>query len=387
MKTSPITFVALSCLGAVSACGQATVNFSDFVSGVVFSHIYGPQTNEPGAALVGNIATPYSPTTPWGDFPVGTTVYNGVLMGGAATGPTNQLDLTNGYLYTVELWGAPGDNVPESDLGLLYGSNLRTGPSTNSAGFFVPISFIAAYNFYWELSWTGSGTFQLRAWYNGGGTIPDWNTAQYQGVLQGPSPAFNIDGLGSLPLGLPSNLAGLQSFNLYSPSLEQGLPFIFSQPSPTTVSVGGTAQFWVETYGALGYQWHLNGTNLTDNSRISGSQTANLTISEVQLSDAGNYQLSLQNFSGTTNSDAATLTVTVPPPMLQVAVSAPTNGSFSFRFSAMVSQPYQIQYSSNLGAATWFNLGGPLTSSSGSITVTDSATNTVRFYRVVAKPQ
>jgi len=387
MKPFFITNVALACLGAVSACGQATVNFSDFVSGVVFSHIYGPQTNEPGAALVGNIATPYSPATPWGDFPTGTTVYNGILLGGSATGPTNQLDLTNGFLYTVELWGAAGDNVPESDLGLLYGSNLRTGPTTNSAGFFVPISFIAAYNYYWELPWTGSGTFQLRAYYNGGGSIPDWNTAQYQGVLQGTSPTFNIDGLGSLPLGLPSNLAGLQSFNLYSPYGVSGLPLIFSQPSPANVSMGGTAQFSVETYGALGYQWQLNGTNLTDNSRISGSQTANLTISEVQLSDAGNYQLSLQNFSGTTNSDAATLTVTVPSPMLQVAVSAPTNGSFSFSFPAPASEPYQVQYSSNLGSAVWFNLGGPLTSSSGSITVTDSATNTVRFYRVVLGSQ
>jgi hypothetical protein len=332
--------------------------------------------------LTGNIATPYSPATPWGDFPTGTTVYNGVLLGGSASGPTNQLDLTNGFLYTVELWGAAGDNLPESDLEPLYESNLRTGPSTNSAGFFVPISFTA--NDYWALTWNGSGTFQLRAWYNGGGSVPDWNTAQNEGVTQGTSPTFNVDDLGSLPVGLPSNLAGLQSFNIFQPLIgAAGLPLILSQPSPTTVSLGETAQFSVQSYNALAYQWQFNGTNLTDNSRISGSQTANLTISGVQLTDAGNYQLSLQNFAGTTNTATATLAVTQARPTLQVTVSAPTNGSFSFSFPAAASQPYQIQYSSNLGSAVWSNLGSPLISSNDSITVTDSATNAVRFYRVV----
>jgi hypothetical protein len=51
MKPSPITILVIACLGAVSASGQANINFSDFVSSVVFSHIYGPQTNDPSVML------------------------------------------------------------------------------------------------------------------------------------------------------------------------------------------------------------------------------------------------------------------------------------------------------------------------------------------------
>jgi hypothetical protein len=204
--------------------GQGSVNFSDFVSGVVFSHVYGPQTDDPANALTGNIATVYSPGTPFGDYPPGATSYNGPLLGGASTGPTNQTDFTNGFLYTAQLWAAPGDDAPVSSLQPVgqYTTTLRTGPTMNAAGFIIPLSFTSS-NADPGIpgTWAGSATCQLRVWYNGGGTIPDWATALMSGVLIGSSPPFNVDGLVSadgLPPALPANLAGLQSFNLFYPN-------------------------------------------------------------------------------------------------------------------------------------------------------------------------
>ena len=222
--------VGLSCfilawlLGLEDAFAQGTINFSDFVSGVVFSHVYGPQTNDPSIALVGNIPTPYSPSTPFGDWPTGTAIYNGSLLGGSATGPTNQLDFTNGFLYTAQLWAAPGDNNPENLLQpvLQYTTTLRTGPGTNSAGFIVPLSFTETNpDPGIPLAASGSATCQLRVWYNAGGAIANWSMAQSEAVLSGASPLFNVDHLPSgtnFALELPANLAGLQSFNLHLPS-------------------------------------------------------------------------------------------------------------------------------------------------------------------------
>ncbi|MEJ0089922.1 MAG: LamG-like jellyroll fold domain-containing protein [Limisphaerales bacterium] len=65
------------------------------------------------------------------------------------------------------------------------------------------------------------------------------------------------------------------------------------QPQSQTAIVGDNVIF---TGGAIGdsplnYQWYFNGNPLTDNGRITGSGSTNLSISNVQTSDAGNYNL------------------------------------------------------------------------------------------------
>lgn len=89
---------------------------------------------------------------------------------------------------------------------------------------------------------------------------------------------------------------------------------VLSQPQNITSIVGGTATFTVVALGTppLSYQWQFYETNLTDNGRISGSQSSSLTISNLVLGDAGNYQVIVANAYGSTNSDVATLTVTCP---------------------------------------------------------------------------
>ena len=91
-------------------------------------------------------------------------------------------------------------------------------------------------------------------------------------------------------------------------------PAIVAQPQNSTNAVGTTATFSVTASGTLplSYQWQHYGTNLLDGGRISGARTNQLTIANVQLSDAGPYSVIVANLVGATNSTNATLTVNAP---------------------------------------------------------------------------
>jgi len=76
------------------------------------------------------------------------------------------------------------------------------------------------------------------------------------------------------------------------------LPTVSLETNYYYAAIGGTVVFQAsaanrDTNGnALGYQWQLNGTNLSDNGTYSGTTTAHLTISNVTAAQAGtNYQL------------------------------------------------------------------------------------------------
>ncbi len=87
------------------------------------------------------------------------------------------------------------------------------------------------------------------------------------------------------------------------------LPVIISQPTSQTVCVGFTADFSVMATGAqpLSYQWNYNGTN------IDGATNTSLTLTDVQLSQAGNYAVTVTNLYGSVLSSNGILTVILPP--------------------------------------------------------------------------
>lgn len=85
-------------------------------------------------------------------------------------------------------------------------------------------------------------------------------------------------------------------------------PSITTQPSSTTVTVGQTASFTVAANGTapLSYQWRFGSTNI-------GSNSAILSLANVQVADAGSYTCVVTNSSGSVTSNAAALTVNAVP--------------------------------------------------------------------------
>jgi uncharacterized delta-60 repeat protein len=92
-------------------------------------------------------------------------------------------------------------------------------------------------------------------------------------------------------------------------------PVIISQPRSRTNVVGTTATFTVTATGTapLSYQWYKDNVALTDNGRISGSTSSNLTIAHVQFQDHGAYIVTVSDVAGSVTSEVANLKVVVPP--------------------------------------------------------------------------
>jgi hypothetical protein len=82
-------------------------------------------------------------------------------------------------------------------------------------------------------------------------------------------------------------------------------PSVTSQPANQRNPVHGIASFSVGVTGStpFSYQWQFDGTN------IDTATNSTLTITNVQSTNAGAYQLTISNIAGTTNSSSAVLTV------------------------------------------------------------------------------
>ena len=82
-------------------------------------------------------------------------------------------------------------------------------------------------------------------------------------------------------------------------------PGILTNPAAQSVFVGGSATFSVTATGTapLFYQWRFGGTNLA------GANTNAYSLTNIQLTNAGNYSVVITNFAGSITSSPALLTV------------------------------------------------------------------------------
>jgi uncharacterized repeat protein (TIGR03803 family) len=140
------------------------------------------------------------------------------------------------------------------------------------------------------------------------------NIYSFHGGTDGASPK------GGLTLATNGNFYGVTSAKGKNNdgtifSLSAVNPFVVTQSVNQTFVSGSTVTFSVAAGGSapLAYQWQLNSTNLTDNSRIIGSRTASLTITDIRTADAGNYTVVVQNAGGAVTSAVMVLAVTEHP--------------------------------------------------------------------------
>jgi alpha-tubulin suppressor-like RCC1 family protein/Zn-dependent metalloprotease len=152
-------------------------------------------------------------------------------------------------------------------------------------------------------------------------------------------------------------------------------PSIMTQPTNQTVVVGGTATFTVMAGGTppLGYQWYFNWTDL-----VAGATNSSLTLTNVQISQAGSYAVLVTNPYGSVFSTNAVLTVnTSGPPVIlsqpaNQAVLAGDSAAFSVVAGGTPPLRYQWRFNgTNLSGATntWLTLTNVQLSQAGNYTV------------------
>lgn len=112
-------------------------------------------------------------------------------------------------------------------------------------------------------------------------------------------------------------------------------PAIVSQPAGASTVPGSNVIFSVTAAGQppLNYQWRFDGVNLSDNSRITGSQETTLAIQNLSLSDSGNYDVVVANSFGSVTSQVATLDVAYILPVITCATNAAGQQGHDFNFA------------------------------------------------------
>jgi hypothetical protein len=151
-------------------------------------------------------------------------------------------------------------------------------------------------------------------------------------------------------------------------------PSITTQPTSATVIQGGSATFSVTAAGTtpLGYQWYFNGTNL-----LVGATNFTLTITNIQITNTGNYFVVVSNVIGGVTSTNVSLTVLVPPAITtqptNVTVIQGSNATFSVTAAGTTPLNYQ-----------WYSNGTNqlIGATNASLTVSNVQTNNAGNYSV-----
>jgi hypothetical protein len=126
-------------------------------------------------------------------------------------------------------------------------------------------------------------------------------------------------------------------------------PVITTEPANITQNAGSTGTFTVAYTGtAPSFQWYKGATPLADGGNVSGSVTATLILTDVQVADAASYNLVLSNAAGSVTSSVVSLTVndpfiTVQPQPAAVVVA----GTASFTVTAGGGSTLHYQWLSN----------------------------------------
>jgi len=152
---------------------------------------------------------------------------------------------------------------------------------------------------------------------------------------------------------LPASLATVLRTKLDGQS-SAGAPIITAPPVTQTTVVGGSAIFSVTALGdaPLSYQW------FKDDVLIDGATSSVLTLSNVQASDVGGYDVVVSNAVGATTSTAAQLIITGLPPVVTTSPTSQTvNAGSNITFSLIANGSPTLYYQwrkdgSPIGGAT-----------------------------------
>lgn len=168
-----------------------------------------------------------------------------------------------------------------------------------------------------------------------------------------------------------ANFVGQSVTSQVATLIIQAPPTLTSGPENQSVTVGGSAMFSVTATGSspLMFQWSLNGINLP------GATSAALTLTNLGLSQAGTYTVTVTDGNGATSQASAVLTV-VTIDVLPVVTVAGRRGSM-----------YRIEYAEAVETNTWSTLALVTIGENPYLFVdTTSPRPSRRFYRAILLP-
>ena len=142
-------------------------------------------------------------------------------------------------------------------------------------------------------------------------------------------------------------------------------PIIITQPTNHLVTVGDSVSFSVTASGTtpLSYQWRLNTTN------IAGATNAMLTLNTVQLSDAGNYSVTVTNLYGSATSSNARLKVNQPPVANATATAPLVISVNNSNATVILNGSLSYDPDGNFLQYTWYQTGSSSPIASGVVAV------------------
>ena len=268
-----IILISLLAIFAVSAFAQGTISIGNGTTTTRFP-IYGPQVGSEGVQTVGSSSLSH---------PTGTTVYTGGLLSGTR--------------YRIEFWAGPSSATDFSGLSLITTTTFRTASNpfvlpngiTTSVGGSIP-----------GVPADAQAKLAVRVW----DTLSEVGGAGYQFAgIRGQSPTLSLSGALGGGVTTPPAWVG-QSFSLtgYPPSTA---PTINTHPASASITEGESFNLNVVAGGSptLSYQWRKEGLPL------SGATTSMLSFTNVSIGDAGNYDVVVGNYLGSTTSSIAVLQV------------------------------------------------------------------------------
>jgi hypothetical protein len=154
-------------------------------------------------------------------------------------------------------------------------------------------------------------------WFRNGTTIAGATSASYSIA------SITLAEAGTYTVSVTNSYGSATSSSL--PVVVQTAPQITTQPANRTAAIGRTVLLSVSATSSLQpvtYIWRRGGIALVSGGRLSGTATGELSIQNVQLSDAGSYTVDVSNTAGSVTSSAATLTV-VPLNLAPTLASIP----------------------------------------------------------------
>ncbi len=172
--------------------------------------------------------------------------------------------------------------------------------------------------------------------------------------------------------------------------INYGVGAMTASPAPLTVTANNQTKAYGQLLTFKGTEFitlgltnsdAVNSVTLTSagaatNATVAGSPYP-IVPSAATGSGLGNYSIDYVD-------GVLTITASTTGPHIQSVTHS--SNSFTFTWSAMPTEVYQVQFATNLFNGAWANFGNPIAATNSTLTASDSITNARKFYRVMVLP-